>query len=484
MFHDINKSTIFWSSLLLIFFISACSDDDSNSDSIGSQANATLSIEQTSLNGHFFIHATESIIPDTYNLISVNYTVTDATTDEIKHQRNSESHKKHHSVLLDEGTYNVTLTMILNQVTDTTEATDGNSLLESSTLETFDDSSKIFSSGGYYYLEVEGDSSCYVICGDYTYDDDDNKTVCLAYFYISSSSYCKKQEISLEELFDTAQDHRSGIDEDDLLCMRVWGAAGEDGDDHWGDGAYGGEGGVAQTQVSYSELSDLTDSIYLLLGKDGASGVISINEPSYDEELDPTDILVLAGGGGAGGDGETIEDGGNDGGAGGNGGIVSAVTSSTCVFDKGDEGDGSDNTKFGKGGGSNDTLYDDDCIDSSILTSSAEGADNYYSSDSSLSGQDGFGGLINESTANATWYNASDAVDNHGDNGDGGNGDAYGGGGSGGGGGGYDNAGGGGGGSFAQAYYSGSNTSFCNDDGYDTNYLSESYAEFIFYDDD
>lgn len=508
----------YWGKMLFILLLLpmgllvGCNDDDSNDESM-----IFLSVEEFGSSSFVRFHASSSLIGVGKSLVSLNYTIAVVDTDEHIHTQDSDSLAEHHVVVLDAGTYDITVTAVIASEESVAENSER---LESDT-DTLTQTYTIVVDEAHEYavLELGSDENCKIHCSN-NLDGNYEKSFC--YTELDEDS-CDYNAIPIEDLLQTAKDTQSNlenVDSDELwVCLRATGAPGTVGTAQGGYTAGGaGYGGVAQTVMNYSDLLEATDEVddlhylYFLIGMGGAATIVSTSDFSSDTSWGDVDLALIGGGGGSGGDGLDLtsyneENGTNNtsysGGDGGQGGVVSvySYSSSTdkCAFAAGSNGvasyanDGGYYFEYGGGGGGSDTVTDEqtlvDCSDGYATAGTTDFnyasyiATNNSRNDGLNNGHAGFGGLIsispnatNTDTATyATWYNDSDFSTDYGENflhsGNGSTGlaefSAYGGnggGGAGGGAGGAYSSGGGGGGSMARSYLSSSSvsaTSWC-----------------------
>lgn len=451
-------------------------DDNSNTPSIETPS-AKLSIEKTEFGGRFKLHGSESTIPTGYQVNQVTYTITDADTGEMVAQKQDTDHTEPHFQYLSPGSYNVKITLDVTNSNATNDATTytAASYQEANVSATSasSDTVSLSTDETIVELELDDDDNCWLKCS--TYDDDDTKVGCT--FDFDTSSCSDIYTLSLADLLSTAQYQNSDVDEDDALCIRAFGAAGKDGSDYdfiWtNSGGDGGDGGVAQTITTYSELSSQYTDLYYILGYDGSSTVVTGVDFSSDTDIDVDGVIVSAGGGGGGGEASIFGTGGD----GGDGAMVDSSAESLCAFGVGDDGDtGID--EGGAGGGTSDQV---DCSGdmTNYVSDLALGGLGYSSG---YDGSDGLGGL----SYSSSWFNASDFSDDYAGDGNGGENKVWGistsggngAGGVGGGEGGYGGGGGGGAGSFATGATVTSD--WANDDYYTTNSSTYGNVTFIF----
>lgn len=453
-----------------------CSDDKAGGESTTSPSGASLNVTKTEHAGRFKLDAGASVIPQAYQVEQVTFEITDTNSGELIAQKQVPHHSEPAFHYLPAGTYFVEL-LIDVTATESSESEPA-TRIQSQTSETLSDGVYVETEDSYTQAELDDDGDCLLICSKY--DSDNSKVGCT--FDFDSDSCTDMYTLSVEDLLETAQFENDDIVESDDLCIRATGAAGTSGDDTkilwtWWSGGSAGEGGIAQTITTYSDLSSQYTDLYFLLGHKGSSTVVAGVDFSSGTDIDVSGVIVAAGGGGGGGDSDWLNL--QDGADGGDGAMVSSETEGEYVFGAGGTGDYVVNDyNAGAGGGTDATTDSCDDMTTCISTYAVGGDESDLAGDD---GSDGLGGLAHSQE----WYNASDFSDDYGGDGDGGEGQTYlgisggdGGGGVGGGQGGNSADGAGGGGSFAsEATYT---SSWCNDDYYTTNSSSYGNVTFIF----
>ncbi|WP_299495332.1 hypothetical protein [uncultured Shewanella sp.] len=488
---------IFYASLISssLLLAAGCNDDDYN-DSFDTfeETTAILSIEPTSIGRIYLIHGSESEQGDLDEYLYTEYIIKDNDTDEVVETIIVDDYREIQRIALPSvNDHHIEMRLHYLQPNDLTENNN-----ESETIKVFEaDNSVIYGhTNEEDELWVGNNQNCAIICENTS--SDNSLATCTTDYYHSFENHCQNSEIIIEEIFSTAQVVNDNIDENSLVCIRAFGSAGFHGNSYfksrpfkkniYNTGGTTGYGGVAQTVLKYSDFHNMTDTLYVYLGRYNTSTTILIKDPQ-DEidsiqdnsyEFNANDILIMAGGGADGVDATS----GINGGHGGDGGIVSTSISGVCNFSAGSNGGGANgHAWYGKGGGISGEFNNSDCSDSVFLSSQAiEGVNNHAPENSVYWGKSGFGGVGDHTFSG--WYTSEVLTRLHNGDGAGAYGDHYanGAGGAGGAGGGMGYSGGGGGGSYSQALYSSVNSDSCEYfNGFSTNPALAGYVEFIFF---